>query len=307
MNAQQASRTALVTALMRSLHTRSAAAPLLHDPWGDVLVPAAVRAVLHERTLARLAGPALDAARAQPADRVVDAALRGSAAFADVVLRSRYAEDQLQAAVARGTRQYVLVGAGFDSFICRQPDWAADLAVYEVDHPATQGLKRERLRACQVPLPAAVHFVAADLAQESLGAALQRSAFQPAQATFFSWLGVTMYLSRAANLAALRAMAACAPAGGDLVFSYVDEALLRADHPAAEDFRQMQRTVASMGEAFQCGFDPQEMPALLQEAGLQLLEDLSGTQLLARYDPQGRSGLAAAGAARLVHARIPRA
>lgn len=304
MNPQQASRTALATALMRALHTRSAPAPLLHDPWGDALVPEAVRAAVHERALATLDAPTRAEARAWPMGRVVDAALRANAAFADVILRSRYAEDQLQAATARGIRQYVMLGAGFDSFVCRRPAWAEALAIFEVDHPATQGLKRERLNACQVPLPPSVHFVAADLAQESLGAALQRSPFQRSLPSFFSWLGVTMYLSREANLETLRAIAACAPAGSELVFTYVDEAVLQPDHPAAASFRRLQRDVASVGEAFLSGFDPQQMPALLQQAGLQWLEDLSGEQALARYDPQGLNGLRAATGAHMVHARI---
>lgn len=304
MNPQQASSTAIVTALMRALHTRSSPAPLLHDPWGDTLVPSAARSAIHERALAALGSEARAAALSLPRDQVVDQALRCNPAFADIILRSRYAEDQLEDAVRRGVRQYVLIGAGFDSFLCRRPAWAQELVLFEVDHPATQGTKLERLRDCQMMLADTVHFVAVDLAKDALGPALQRCGFQATRPSFFSWLGVTMYLSRQANLEALCAIADCAPAGSELVFTYIDSAVLRPEHPGAEGFRRVQRDMASMGEVCLCTFDPAEMPSLLQQAGLRLLEDLDGQQALARYDPRGLNGLNAVPAGHMVHACI---
>ena len=292
----QASRTALATALMRSIHSRTAPAPLLHDPWGERLVPDTVRTAFLERALARR-----DATVSGAPETALDDAMRANAAYPDVILRSRYTEDALQDAVARGITQYVLIGAGFDSFVCRIPAWAQGLDIYEVDHPATQPLKRQRLAACGVPSSASVHFVEADLSTESLGAALARSPFNPAQPTFFSWLGVTVYLTREANLAALRDIATCAAPGSELVFTYIDEAALHAG-PAA--FQKLRSDVASVGEEFLSGFDPKTLAALLRGAELDLLEDIDGHTALARYDTAGRNGLQPAGAAHIAHARV---
>ncbi|MDH6168507.1 methyltransferase (TIGR00027 family) [Variovorax boronicumulans] len=301
MDSSKASHTALATSLMRALHARSDPAPLLDDPWGDRLVPETVRAALRERAMARL-DPALRAT-ASP-DKALDAALRANAAYADVILRSRYTEDMLKAAVERGITQYVLIGAGFDSFLCRRPAWAEGLKIYEVDHPATQQLKRRQLQHCGIAESDAVQFVAADLSEETLQSALARSSFQPTQPTFFSWLGVTVYLTREANLATLRAIASVAPAGSELVFTYVDEAVLRPGHANTEAFNKLRSDVSSVGESFLSGFDPATLGPLLLETGLLLLEDLGGNQAVARYDAAGAHGLRWAGAGHLAHACV---
>ncbi|PIF77041.1 methyltransferase (TIGR00027 family) [Variovorax sp. 54] len=288
----QASRTALATALMRSIHSRSAPAPLLDDSWGERLVPDSVRTAFRERALARR-----DPASSDSPEAALDDAMRANAAYPDVLLRSRYTEDALKDAVARGITQYVLIGAGFDSFVCRTPAWAQGLDIYEVDHPATQQLKRQRLAACGVPPSASVHFIEADLSTESLGAALARSPFDAARPTFFSWLGVTVYLTREANLAALRAIATCAPDGSELVFTYIDEAALRPDAAGNAAFQRLRSDVSSVGEDFLSGFDPATLGALLRDTGFALQEDLDGHQALARYDPAGLNGLRPAGAA----------
>ena len=208
--------------------------------------------------------------------------------YPGVIIRSRYAEDALKAATQRGTRQYVLIGAGFDSFSLRLPAFANGLEIFEIDHPATQALKIERIKECGITLPASVHFIAADLANETLASALARSSFRSDEPAFFSWLGVTVYLTREANMATLRAVATSSAAGSELVFTYVDlaefaEGGRRApDHPYAQ-------AVARLGEPFVSGFDPLEIASDLKSAGLELVEDLDGHQMAERY---GRTGQA---------------
>ncbi|MBY0465240.1 MAG: class I SAM-dependent methyltransferase, partial [Burkholderiales bacterium] len=236
MNPHEASRTALVTSLMRALHSRHDPAPLIDDDWGDRLVPDAVRAALCQRAVANLPQAAQVGAAANPA-MVLNQALRAHAAYADVITRTRYTEDALAAAVERGVTQYVIIGAGFDSFAYRKPGWAAGLKVYEIDHPATQKMKIERLMACGVDASTSVEFISADLSAEALGSALQRSSFQPGKPTFFAWLGVTMYLTQAANLSTLQAIATCAPAGSELVFNYMDQKVLHPDAATTPAFR----------------------------------------------------------------------
>ena len=93
---------------------------------------------------------------------MVDAWLRSSAAYATVITRSRYAEDALHSAIARGVKQYVLIGAGFDSYVLRRPPEARYIEIFEVDHPATQSFKRQRIVDCGIALRNSVHFLDAD-------------------------------------------------------------------------------------------------------------------------------------------------
>lgn len=303
MHPHEASRTALVTSLMRALHSRQDPAPLIDDDWGDRLVPDAVRSALCQRVMANLPQAARADAAANPA-LVLSQSLRSNAAYADVITRMRYTEDALAVAVKRGVAQYVIIGAGFDSFAYRKPSWAAGLNVYEIDHPATQKMKTERLMACGVDASTSVEFISADLSAEALGSALQRSSFQPGRPAFFAWLGVTMYLTQAADLSALRAMATCAPAGSELVFNYVDQKALDSDATTTEAFRKLKADASSAGEALLSGFDPEMLGEQLQGAGLLLLEDLNGNQMLDKFDAAGTNGLLPAPDAHIAHAKV---
>lgn len=282
---------------MRALHTRESAYRIIDDPWGDRLVPDAVREAIWQRALQDRPSTAPDA----PRDAVVDAWLRASPAYASVITRSRHAEDALHAAVARGCTQYVMVGAGFDSYALRTPLPAAQLAIFEVDHPATQQLKRQCLAAIGQPAREAVTFIAADLATESLDAVLARSGFDATRPAFFSWLGVTMYLPREANLQALRAIARAGAAGSELVFTYVHQAVFES---RAFTESAIATSVAAIGEPFLSGFHPAELVQDLHGVGLTLLEDLSDTQLVERYDPQGLNQLRTTPFSRAAHARV---
>jgi methyltransferase (TIGR00027 family) len=294
-----ASRTALATSLMRAAHTRLDPNPLIDDSWGDRLVPEAARDLFRKAALAGMDAEALKKALASP-DTIVDESLRRSRAFASVITRTRYAEDALQAA-AVGLGQYVLIGAGFDSFALRRPAFAADLQIFEIDFPATQNLKVARIKECGLTLPDSVHFIAADLSQESVAAALTRSAFRRDRLTFFSWLGVTMYLTREANLNTLRSIASCAPPGSELVFTYFDERLFQAQ---SASFHEMEQRVAAMGEPFLSGFNPQAIAGNLAGCGLELIEDLNGDQIAARYHRVGENSLGQSSFSHIALARV---
>ena len=304
MEASTPSRTALVTALMRSLHGRLDPLPLLDDPWGGRLVPASAREAVAQRALQRLPEPERAAAAADlPA--FADHALRATSSYTGVITRSRFTEDALAEAIARGVRQYVLVGAGFDSYALRLPPAARDLRIYEVDHPATQSFKLSCMAAAGIARPAAARFLPADLASEDLAAALARSDFDPRAPAFFSWLGVTMYLTREANGQALQGIARCAAAGSELVFTYIDALVFRPESGEAyRRFELLRREVAALGEPFLSGFDPSTLAQELAVMGLELIDDFSDRELLARYDPQGRNGLRASGYSRIARARV---
>jgi methyltransferase (TIGR00027 family) len=296
------SRTALATSLMRALHARRDPSPLLHDPWGDRLVPQSERDRLGQQILARMDSDARAAALRAP-DSLLDDFLLANAAYPGVVIRSRYTEDALKEATTRGIGQYVLIGAGFDSFALRRPAFAESLEIFEIDHPATQAFKIERIRDCGIALPASVRFVSADLANEDLAVALARSSFRRNEPAFFSWLGVTVYLTREANLATLRAVAKLGAPGSELVFTYVDQ-----NEFASGGTRSLgdanAKAVARMGEPYLSGFDPKAIANDLMDVGLALTEDLDGQKMSERYGRTGAHALRPPVSLHIARARV---
>lgn len=302
MNPQNASRTAVVASLSRAVHTRTDPQVIHADPWGDRLFSAATWHQLYQ--VARLKNPQLPEAADDAAVRtLVGIGLRRGPAYPNIIVRSRFAEDALQAAAARGVRQYVLLGAGFDSYALRMPSPEVR-SVIEIDHPATQAVKRQCIAQAGVGLPEAVHFVAADLSTEDLSAVLIRSLPQPHEPAFFSWLGVTMYLTEEANLQTLRAIASTAAAGSELVFEYVDQRFFDTSRLWTEAEIALRQTLQTLGEPWLCGFDPAQLPKLLASAGFDLIEDVPDTALVERYDPQKLNGLQPRGLGRLAHVRV---
>ena len=137
------------------------------------------------------------------------------------ILRARYAEDRLADAVAHGITQYLILGAGLDTFAYRARGPVSVLRVFEVDTPELQAWKRERLKTCRIAVPSTCTFVPCDFHAHSLADAIAGSPFDSAQATFVSWLGVIGYLDREAIVETLRWIAALGP-HTELVLTYSD-------------------------------------------------------------------------------------
>jgi methyltransferase (TIGR00027 family) len=187
-----------------------------------------------------------------------------SAARGQVICRSRYAEDRIAAAVAAGLRQYVLLGAGLDTFAYRSP-LAAQVRVFEVDHPGTQDWKRSALAAARIGVPPGVVFVPVDLAEDSLADALRAAGFDFSQPAVLSWLGVTMYLARAAIGQTLGVLAQCAP-GTELIADYMLPPDLRDE--AGNFYTELiMPAAAQRGEPWLSFLAPDEMARLLSEHG----------------------------------------
>jgi len=136
-----------------------------------------------------------------------------------VVLRSRFTEDRLAEAVGRGITQYVILGAGFDTFAYRQPVWAKALKIFEVGQPATQAQKRLRLEQVGMALPPNLSFAGINFKHESLRDGPLRNGVSLTEPSFFSWLGVTMYLKEDAIDAVLRTIAQFPPES-EIVFTF---------------------------------------------------------------------------------------
>ena len=290
MDELKAALTALGTSLIRAVHTRTDPHPLFVDPWGDRLVPHEALEVFRQRAVDRLSAVGIPYVEQPGAPRyaILDATLPRSPMFAEIVIRSRYTEDALCEAVSKGIGQYVLVGAGFDSFVLRRPPFARGIAVIEVDQKKTQALKLERIAQCGLIPSQPVHFAAANFNEEDLPAVLARTPFKGGERAFFSWLGVTLYLTREVNLSALRSFAACAAPGSELVFTYLDQDAMFSD-AISEPFRSLRDWVSSIGEPWLSGFDPQRIDEDLHAAGLELIEDLDGPHMLERYHRGGAS------------------
>jgi methyltransferase (TIGR00027 family) len=299
------SRTALATSLMRALHSRRDPYPLLDDSWGDRLVPQSERDRFSQRILARMDSEARAMALRAPGS-ILDDFFLANVAYPGVVIRSRYTEDALKAAASRGIRQYVLIGAGFDSFALRRPAFAETFEIFEIDHPATQTFKIQRIKDCGISLPSTVHFIAADLANEDLATVLAGSSFRRDEPAFFSWLGVTVYLTREANLATLRAVANAGAPGSELVFTYVDQIeFVSGGSRSLGDANA--KAVATMGEPYLSGFDPNEIANDLMHVGLELVEDIDGWKMSERYRRVGADALHPAGSLHIALARVPSA
>lgn len=203
-----------------------------------------------------------------------------------MAVRSRYAEDQLARAVVRGTRQYVILGAGLDTFAYRNPHVEMCLRVFEVDYPATQQWKHERLAEAGVMIPGSVTFAPIDFEHQTLPEGLHQAGFDPAQPAFFSWLGVTMYLARETVIGTFRFVASCAPGGG-VAFDYgVPRESLSWMERLAHD--ALARRVESSGEPFVTFFTPEELRADLENIGFHAIQDMGPEELNARYF-QGRA------------------
>jgi methyltransferase (TIGR00027 family) len=196
-----------------------------------------------------------------------------------VVARSRFAEDELARAVSRGVVQYVVLGAGLDTFGCRNPYPA--LGVFEVDHPATQAWKRAQLAAAGLIVPESLTFAPVDFERQTLAEGLSAAGFDPGAPTFFSWLGVTMYLTREAFTSVTELIASTAPAGG-VVFDY---AVSRSSvGPIGQlAFDALAARVTAAGEPFQASFDPGEVHDQLRRAGFRYIQELGRDELNARY------------------------
>jgi methyltransferase (TIGR00027 family) len=199
--------------------------------------------------------------------------------------RSRYAEDHLRAAVAAGVRQYVLLGAGLDTFAYRDP--YAELRVFEVDHPATQAWKRELLGRGAIPIPETVCFAPVNFETQGIGEGLESAGFDAQAPAFFAWLGVVPYLTPEAFRTTLRYIAE-RPAGSGVVMDYGQpRAVLSATGQAAHD--ALAERVKLSGEPFQLFFTVEEMAAELRE--FTRVEDLGAAEVNARYFAGRTDGL----------------
>jgi methyltransferase (TIGR00027 family) len=199
-----------------------------------------------------------------------------------IAVRARFAEDALAAAMERGARQLVVLGAGLDTYAYRST-WGDRLRIFEVDHPSTQAWKRERLQEAGIAIPDTLTYAPIDFEHQTLGQGLASAGFDPSLQTFFTWLGVVPYLTEAAIFSTLGFIANL-QGGAHVVFDYGNppESLppeLRAFHD------ERVARVAELGEAWLSFFDADDLHSKLRSLGFTEIEDLGPPQIAARYFP----------------------
>jgi methyltransferase (TIGR00027 family) len=204
-----------------------------------------------------------------------------------MAVRSRFVEDQLAAAVAQGVTQYVLLGAGLDTFAWRNP--FPQLRIFEVDFPATQEWKRGMLHEAGLSVPSGFTFVPLDFEHKKLADGLIEAGFNANQPVFFGWLGVVPYLTREAFRATLADIAGM-PAGSGVGFDYgLSAAVLGPLYRLA--LQALSERVAAAGEPFKLLFAPADMESELHRAGFARVEQWNSKQLNALYFADRKDGL----------------
>jgi methyltransferase (TIGR00027 family) len=206
-----------------------------------------------------------------------------------VCVRTRWPEDIVQEAMESGVRQYVVLGAGLDSFAYRRRDLLARLRVFEVDHPEVQAWKRKRLRRMTIHVPEQLTFAPVDFEHQTLAQALHDARFNPAVPAGCSWIGVTMYLTLDAINATLSAISRCAP-GTRVVLTY-NQPKDALEGLAASVDEVLAAIAADVGEPFVSLFRPAEIEQLLRDHGFGDIvhfgpEDAIRTYFPARTDVQ---------------------
>lgn len=263
MGERSASSTAVGVATLRAAH-------LLFDGEPRVLDDTVVLALLGAETVDRVRER--ESFYREPAAKAIRV---------HVVLRSRFAEERLREAVERGVAQFVVLGAGLDTFPYRQPAWASELRIYEVDHPASQSAKRERLAAAGIIVPPNLTFAPIDFEHDTLLAGLARSGFDPMAKTFVSCLGVLVYLTGEA-IADIFAFIARLSEGSECVFTF--GGTRGADKPGNPS---LATRAAALGEPWQSSMEVEDVVAMLARAGLPKPTLLSATQAAAFLGDRG--------------------
>lgn len=273
---RQAGRTAEGIASARAAHTLWNPEPMYRDEWALRLLSAPLRIVVGNRWLHRWLYE------------------RGQRPFRSVAAYSfacaRRTEELLEAELERGVSQLVILGAGLDSHALRRPDLADRLRVFEVDHPATQALKRDRIAKHLPRLPEHLELVPADFEHETVSDALGRSRFDPTQPSVFSWLGVLPYLTREATLATLRSIVGLMEARHQLLLNYaVPPECLGPE--LREALAELARTAAGRGEPFRSSWRPEEFVEAVCELGYAVEEHLEPHDLEQLYFAGRSDGL----------------
>lgn len=290
MKSKRGSSTAEATAAMRAAHFLYHQPVVFSDPYALQLTSPALRRACQNRFIGWLLRR-----------KFISESLR--LITAQVVARSKYAEEKLEQAASKGISQYVIIGAGFDSFCLRRPDSATGLQIYEIDHPTTQEIKRKRLLEIVDSSLKGVEFLPVDLEKRTIADALSASSFLKDERAFFSWLGTVPYLSEDAVFNVLRGLAFFATGGSEIVFDYSIPISMWAPEERQALIR-ISRIIERRGEALKSFFEPDAFADDVSDLGYHIYENISPAELNEKYFSDRSDGLMTHSAAYNLHAEI---
>ena len=268
----KASITALMSSFGRAFHAENEEHPVFADHLAKELMTAEEYAAVQGYVLggAQFFEPEIDPAQQEPKEllrRLVNVHIAPSP-----LCRAAYTERTLKTAVLTGTKQYIILGAGLDTFAFREPEFLSKHKVFEVDHPLTQKDKLERITRAGWTVPDDLTFVPVDFAKDSLTERLTAAGFDPSVKSFFSWLGVTYYLSAETIGKTLAELSSLCAEGSTLVFDYPDENFFDAPEKRVQNTIMMAQ---AGGEPMQSAFSYRELEKLLEMHGFQIYELLT--------------------------------
>lgn len=268
---ENTSMTALVSAFARAYHAAQKETKIFDDPLARQLLSDEESRAIAQNMADGIAffSPGFCGTQAEALRRIMDCHLSPTP-----LGRAAFAERALHTAVRCGARQYLILGAGFDTFAYRQPDWAQPLEIFELDQPAMSADKRRRLECAELPIPDNVHLLSADLSDSDWTAALTgHPAFDRRRITLCSALGLVYYLPKSAFAQLLSALAGILPQGSGIVFDYPDRGRDGVQTALA----------GGAGEPMQASYSYPELEALLAEHGFLIYEHLTPQEITAQY------------------------
>ena len=219
--------------------------------------------------------------------------LFGRSLRASMMARNRYTEDELVRFILRGVRQYIILGAGLDTFAYRNS--FEDLRVFEVDYPDTQAWKRSCLEKAAIPIPASVTYVAVDFGRQMITDALRRSGFRSDEPAFFSFIGVTRYLTREALISVFSSFVSSMPTGSEIVVDfYAPPSLLQR-------LREPNQETNGFRPSY---FDPMTITRDLKPLGFADVKLIGPKELNVRYYKNRKDGLRIRNRMHLIQARV---
>ena len=300
MKSDEASHTALVVSLMRATHSTYEKDPLIRELDTFQFLTGSEKTALITRLR-----PTVGDERPSPpnCDRddetTLAALLRSHPAYGNIIFRTRYAEDRLHRALKEDFSQVVILGAGMDTFCFRHPDLASEVTIFEVDHPATQEMKKQRLEQAGLRPPRNVQYVPVDFERRDLRDALLESGYKHDRKGFFCCLGLTPYLTARAHHRLLRCVAESGCANSELVLNYVDASIRSG---VSLDGRNVTGR-SPLAEPILSRLMPQELRAVLVGLGFEVIEDVGAEELTKRYY-RTQHELQPMANFRMIHARI---
>lgn len=261
--------------MSRAIHSRFAEDPILDDFWAIELLGAESRARIEAAT--------------GPHDVEVTPGFDASPIFALGVASLRYAEDEVERCAKGGIGQYLILGAGFDTFVLRRADLSKLVAVYEVDHPDVQALKRARIAAATRKPAALPTFVPVDFEITSFAAEIAKSPFDGNRPAVLSWLNTIPYLTEEATVATLREIHAVLAPGSRLVLNYGADVALTPEQAAF--IARLQQVVTAAGEPTRSRWKPDAFAETLTDLGFDIIEHATEVDLTERYFEKRSDGM----------------